>query len=201
MRVFFLFLFLTSHTFSQSYLFNNKKDSVLYTGYVNTLFVEEGTPLNFDGTIHVEPTKEMGSYHVVVLDTVTRPYGKLNITSYLEGPNGEKEKVFIDKFSFNIKKGPEEVLYIGDAVSGEKIDTLNLEIEIGFLEPFPIANFTITETSIVFENNVLTIKSKRLTQQVINEIKRLPSGSEVGVSVVYKDPLGRIKRTKAVFLL
>lgn len=201
MRIFFLFVFLTSHTFSQSYLFNNKKDSVLYTGYVNTLFVEEGTPLNFDGTIHVEPTKEIGSYHVVVHDTVTRLCGKLNITSYLEASNGEKEKVFIDKFSFNIKKGPEAVLFIGDAVSGEKIDTLNLEMKIGFSEPFPEPNFTITEVSLILEKEVLTIKSNRLTQQVINKIKSLPPGYEIEILVFYKDPLDRPRRVKAMFIL
>ena len=201
MRLFFLFIFLTSHTFSQNYLFNNKKDSVLYTGYVNSLFVEEGTPLNFDGTLFIEPTKEMGLYLVVVLDSVTRPLGKLNTASYLEDSNGEKEKVFIDKFSFNIKKGPEAVLFIGDAVSGEKIDTLNLEMKIGFLEPFPEPNFTITEVSLILEKEVLTIKSNRLTQRVINKIKSLPSGYEIEVLVFYKDPLDRPRRAKAIFIL
>lgn len=201
MRVLFLFLCFSSVVFSQNQLFNDKKDTVLYTEYVNAVFIKEGTPLNFDGTILIEPTDEKGLYYVVVLDTVTRPLGKLNLAAYLEAPNGEKEKVFIDKFSFNIKKGPEPILYIGQAVSGEKIDTLNLEIKIGFIEAFPIPNYTVTEVSIVLNKKVITIKSNKLTEQVIKEIKSMPSGSELEVFVLYKDPMERRKKTSALFVL
>ena len=114
-----IFFSLFCFSFQGQYLFNNKKDSVFFSNYVNELFVEEGTPLCFDGTLRIHPTDKKNSYLVEVLDTVTRDTGKLNIAAYTETPEGGREKIFIDKFSFIIKNSPQPTLYLGNASQQE----------------------------------------------------------------------------------
>ena len=119
--------------------------------FINELFVKEGTPLCFDGTLRVHPTDKKGTYLIEVLDTVTRNTGTLNIAAYIDSPEGGREKVFIDKFSFIIKKGPQPKLYVGSALNGEKVDTTNLALGVGFIEKWPKANFQIIEASVILD--------------------------------------------------
>ena len=198
-------LFFTLLSFSlqgQKYLFNNKKDTVFFSNYVNEFFVKQGTPLCFDGTVKIYPTDKKNKYLIEVLDTVTRVEGLLNVAAYVETPEGGTEKIFIDKFSFIIKKSPEPLLYIGKATSKEIVDTANLALSIGFAEKWPKANFQITESIISLDKNeAISIKSNQLNQTVIRKIKKLCGGSEFQISVVYKDPLLRAKRISGVFYL
>ena len=197
----FIFLFCFSLQ-GQQYLFNNKKDSVFLSGFVNEFYAKEGTPLCFDGTLKIHLTDKRGVYLIEVLDTVTRNTGKLNIAAYTETSEGEREKIFIDKFSFLIKKGPKPILYIGKALSGETIDTTNLALSVRFIEEWPKANCQITEASVILDKKeVITIKSNRLTPTVIRKIKRLFAGAELRISVVYKDPLLRMKKVSGVYYL
>tara|TARA_Y100000766_G_C18632688_1_gene471543 strand:- start:70 stop:678 length:609 start_codon:yes stop_codon:yes gene_type:complete len=197
-----IFFSLFCFSFQGQYLFNNKKDSVFFSNYVNELFVKEGTPLCFDGTLRVHPTDKKNIYLVEVLDTVTRDTGKLNIAAYTETPEGGREKIFIDKFSFVIKNSPQPTLYLGNASPQETVDTANLDLSIRFLEQWPKANFQITESTIILnKKEVVTIKSNQLNQSVIRKIKRLFAGAELRISVVYKDPLLRAKRISGVFYL
>ena len=97
--VVFIFLFCFSLQ-GQQYLFNNKKDSVFLSGFVNEFYTKEGTPLCFDGTLKIHLTDKRGVYLIEVLDTVTRNTGKLNIASYTETSEGEREKIFIIKYNW-----------------------------------------------------------------------------------------------------
>lgn len=200
-----IIIFLSFFCFSlhgQKYLFNNKKDTVFFSSFINELFVKEGTPLCFDGTLRVHPTDKKGIYLIEVLDTVTRNTGTLNIAAYIDSPEGGREKVFIDKFSFIIKKGPQPKLYVGSAPNGEKVDTTNLALGVGFIEKWPKANFQIIEASVILDKKeVITIKSKQLSPTVIRKIKRLVAGAELRISVVYKDRLLRTKRISGVYFL
>ena len=199
-------LFLFSIAFfslqSQQYTFNNKQDSVFLTDIVNELFVKEGTPLCFDGTLNIHTTNRMGVYLIEVLDTVTRDVGKLNIAAYTERPEGGRETIFIDKFTFNIKKGPQPLLFFGEVVSGEILDTVNLDLKVGFIEDWPSSNYQITEVSLILDKKeVVMIKSSQLSQALIRKIKNLPLGTEVSVSVAYKDTLQRSKRISGIFFM
>jgi len=187
---------------AQNYTFNTKNDSVFYTDMVNEFYTSIGTPMCFDGTLKIHPTNKMGQYLIEVLDTVTRLNGKLNITSYVDNPDGSKEKIFIDKFSFNIKKSPQRDLYIGDAVPLEKLDTSNLSLAIRSNQAWPAPIFNITEISIILDKKeIVTLKSAHLTQTVIRKIKRLPSGAEIRISVAYQDLLLRGRRISGVYYL
>lgn len=197
-----IFFSLFCFSFQGQYLFNNKKEAIFFSNYVNELFVKEGTPLCFDGTLRVHPTDKKNSYLVEVLDTVTRDTGKLNIASYTETPEGGREKIFIDKFAFVIKNNLQPTLYIGSASTLEIVDTANLSLSIRFAEQWPKANFQITEVSIILDKKeVITLKSNQLNQIIIRKIKQLLAGAEIQISVVYKDPLLRSKRISGVFYL
>jgi hypothetical protein len=184
------------------YTFNNGKKAVFYKGYVNTFKLKEGIPLNFDGALRIHTTDILSVYRVEVLDTVTSLSGKLNITAYIEAPEGGREKVFIDKFPFEIKEAPSLHVFIGNSVSGENIDTSNLRLKVGFIEPFPISNYKVSEVSLIIEKReVITLNSEDLSQSVKRKLSRLSPGAEVRVSVTVKDPLNKTKRINGVFFI
>ena len=111
-------------------------------------------------------------------------------------------KIFIDKFTFKINKGPKPILFFGAVSGGSQIDTTNLNIEVGFIETAPLPNYQITEIQLLFnQKEVITVKGNQLTNSLKDKIKRLSQGTEVGVSVVYKDPLQRLKRISAIYFL
>ena len=204
-----LFCFITFLSVAQikdngfyKYTFNNGKDAVFYKGYVNTFKLKEGTPLNFDGALRIHTTDILGVYRVEVLDTVTSLSGKLNITAYIEAPEGGREKVFIDKFPFEIKEAPSLHVFIGNSVSGENIDTSNLRLKVGFIEPLPVSNYKVAEVSLIIDKKeVITLNSEDFNQSVKRKLSRLNSGAEVRVSVTVKDPLDKTKRINAVFFI
>lgn len=204
-----LFCFITFLSVAQikdngfyKYTFNNGKEAAFYKGYVNTFKLKEGTPLNFDGALRIHTTDILGVYRVEVLDTVTSLSGKLNITAYIEAPEGGREKVFIDKFPFEIKEAPSLHVFIGNSVSGENIDTSNLRLKVGFIEPLPVSNYKVAEVSLIIDKKeVITLNSEDFNQSVKRKLSRLNSGAEVRVSVTVKDPLDRTKRINAVFFI
>ena len=204
-----LFCFITFLSVAQikdngfyKYTFNNGKEAAFYKGYVNTFKLKEGTPLNFDGALRIHTTDILGVYRVEVLDTVTSLSGKLNITAYIEAPEGGREKVFIDKFPFEIKEAPSLHVFIGNSVSGENIDTSNLRLKVGFIEPLPVSNYKVSEVSVIIDKKeVITLNSEDFNQSVKRKLSRLNSGAEVRVSVTVKDPLDKTKRINAVFFI
>ena len=183
-------------------MFNNEKKAVFYKGFVNTFKTEEGTPLSFDGALRIHTTDVLGVYHVEVLDTVTSLYGKLNITAYIEAPEGGREKVFIDKFTYEIKEAAPLFVFIGNSVSGENIDTSNLRLKVGFIESLPVSNYKVSEVSLIIDKReVITLNSDDFSQSVKRKLSRLSPGTEVRVSVTVKDPLNKTKRINAVFFI
>ena len=129
----FLLFFIPFFSVAQEYLFNGEPTPLLYKGYTNSFVIntdqkikDTGTPLCFDGTVKITPNQsitEKPKYYIEVLDTVGRQKGRINISKQLNHPDGFQEKVFIDKFHFSILPFPETVVFIGSAMSGEKIET------------------------------------------------------------------------------
>ena len=187
---------------AQIYTFNSKKDSVFYTDIVNEFYIKQGTPMCFDGTLKIHPTNKMGQYLIEVLDTVTRSTGLLNVASYVDSPDGSREKIFIDKFSFKILKGPQMVLFIGGVGPEGILDTTNLVPVIRPSEAWPAMTFNITEFSIILnKKEVVTLKSAQLSQAIIRKIKKLPSGAEIRINVSFQDMLLRRRRISGVYYL
>lgn len=201
MRLLFCFALVSPNIVMGQDLFNNDSAKVFFKGFTNIYNCEKGTPLCFDGSVKITPSNNENKYYVEVLDSVSRDQGKLNIAEYLEHPDGFTEKVFIDKFSFIIKPLPKTTVFIGTSVSGEKINTENLDIKIGLLTPFPKTNFLITEYTIIANKKALIIKSSKITPQAISFIKALSLGTNINIEVVYKDPLEKQRRIQGSFIL
>lgn len=201
MRLLFCFALVSPNIVMGQDLFNNDSAKVFFKGFTNIYNCEKGTPLCFDGSVKITPSNNENKYYVEVLDSVSRDQGKLNIAEYLEHPDGFTEKVFIDKFSFIIKPLPKTTVFIGTNVSGEKINTENLDIKIGLLTPFPKTNFLITEYTIIANKKALIIKSSKITPQAISFIKALSLGTNINIEVVYKDPLEKQRRIQGSFIL
>lgn len=201
MRFFFLIAFFIPNIVISQYLFNNDSSRVLYKGFTNVFTCEKGTPLCFDGSLKTTTSNKENKYYVEVLDSVSRDQGKLNIAKYLEHPDGFTEKVFIDKFSFIIKPLPKTTIFIGTSISGEKINTENLDIKIGLLTPLPKTNFLITEYTIIANKKALIIKSSKITQQAIDFIQALNTGTNLKLEVVYMDVLKKQRRIQGSFFL
>ena len=201
MRFFFLIAFFIPNIVISQYLFNNDSSRVLYKGFTNVFTCEKGTPLCFDGSLKTTISNKENKYYVEVLDSVSRDQGKLNIAKYLEHPDGFTEKVFIDKFSFIIKPLPKTTIFIGTSISGEKINTENLDIKIGLLTQLPKTNFLITEYTIIANKKALIIKSSKITQQAIDFIQALNTGTNLKLEVVYMDVLKKQRRIQGSFFL
>ena len=201
MKIYLLTLLLVPNVLWGQYLFNNDTKKLVFSGFTNIFICDKGTPLCFDGSIKVTPGDTENQYFLEVLDSVTRTEGKVNIAKYMTHPDGFKEKVFVDKFTFQIKPLPETIIYIGNTHTSGKIDTANLSLKIGLLEPFPESKFKIKEYTIVANKQVLIIKSSKITPQAKVFIKGLDKGTNIKIEVVYVDPLKKARRVQGEFYL
>ena len=189
------------NTFSQGYLFNGDSAALFYKGFANTFINTGGTPLCFDGSVKITPSDIENTYYVEVLDSVLRTGGKINITKYLTHPDGFEEKVFIDKFIFQIEPLPETFLFVGETASSGKINLNSLDLTVGLLSPVPETNFKIREFTILAQKKALSIKSSKITPQAIGFIKSLKPGTGLEIEVVYVDSLNKIRRIHGAFTL
>ena len=201
MKIYLLTLLLVPNVLWGQYLFNNDTKKLVFSGFTNIFICDKGTPLCFDGSIKVTPGDTENQYFLEVLDSVTRTEGKVNIAKYMTHPDGFKEKVFVDKFTFQIKPLPETIIYIGNTHTSGKIDTANLGLKIGLLEPFPESKFKIKEYTIVANKQVLIIKSSKITPKATVFIKGLDKGTNIKIEVVYVDPLKKARRVQGEFYL
>jgi len=195
----FILLILPNMVLGQ-YLFNKDTAIVLYKGFTNTFICEQGTPLCFDGSILITPSNVENMYYVEVLDTVSRNTGKINIAKYMEHPDGFTEKVFIDKFSFQITPLPETFLYVGLSEPNTRIDTSNLNLRVGLEAAFPETQFVIKEFTLIANKKALIIKSRKITAQAIDFILSLPEETKIQIEVIYTDSLKKNRRVYGEFL-
>jgi len=200
MKRFVFLLLIAPNIVVAQHLFNKDTAKVLYKGYTNSFVCEKGTPLCFDGSVLISSSNIENTYYIQVLDTVSRGNGKINIAKYLTHPDGFIEKVFIDKFSFQITPLPETLLYVGDSGPNSKIDTSNLNIHVGLDVDFPETQFVIKEFTLIANKQALIIKSRKTTAQAISFIKSLPEETRIQIEAVYMDPLKKTRRVYGDFL-
>ncbi len=201
MKIYLLTFMLVPNVLWGQYLFNNDTVKLVFSGFTNVFICDKGTPLCFDGSIKVTPSDKENLYFLEVLDSVTRTAGKVNIAKYMTHPDGFKEKVFVDKFTFQIQPLPETRIFIGNTYTSGKIDPTNLNLKVGLLEPFPESKFKIKEYTIVANKQVLIIKSSKITPQAIAFINGLDKGTSIKLEVVYVDPLKKARRVQGEFYL
>lgn len=178
--------------FSQKYLFNGKTDSVFYQNTTNSLFVKHGIPMSMDGALLISKTDDPKTYAVKVAKNQTLE-AIIYILLYLENPETlEVEKVIIDKFPVYIKSG-----FPGDSLCllgfNEKNNPLGIELKIcGPLE----RGLTLLEYDIMFDNQVYSVKSSSLTDELRKKLALLPVGKEVVISALCRDLLNNTIRIK-----
>jgi hypothetical protein len=189
-----LVVFLVSHHigFSQKYLFNGKTDSVFYQNTTNSFFVKQGVPMSMDGSLLISKTADPKTFAVKVAQAQTQE-STIYILLYLENPETlEDEKVIIDKFPVYIKSG-----FSGDSLCllglNEKNNPIGIELKIcGPLE----RGLTLLEYDIMFDNQVYSVKSSSLTDELRKKLALLPVGKEVVVSALFRDLLNNTIRIK-----
>jgi len=170
------------------YLFNGKKDSVLYADFQNIFFTKNGFPINLDGAFDVQNADNFQTFQINTLDTVTRTKAMLWIVRYEQNPvTDEREKVIIDKFEVQIKPAPRKILMWGKVASGEVLDTASLDFSILLDNPELKQNLQILEVNLTFNGENLKIRGAKISDSQKAKILSLPESTKISVTLTYND--------------
>ena len=198
------FILFSKGVFAQldnTYYFNGKQDSTFYREYPNAFYAEKGFPVNFDGTFIIERTNKHKTYLVQMLDTVTRLEAEMILFDYLISPEtGAKEKVIIDKFPVKLKGSPRKAVYLGNVISGEKLDVKDLNFQVKLPDEDLESNATITQIDLAYGTITNTVKGTKLTEAVKKHITDLPEGTLIHFDIHYTDLRGKPGVLKADFV-
>lgn len=200
----FIILFSLSKIFSQenfNYKFNGSKDTFFVRDYANSFYTDKGFPVNLDGAFIIEPTKKHQTWSVHTLDTVRRTSATFLIVNYEINPiTQEREKVIIDKFLVKIKGSIKPVLWLGNSVSGEKIDTAAFNVHVEFDSDSVNAEYKIESFDLVYGSTIFSSTGKSLTQSMIDFILALKREEKVLLEVSYVDLRGTKKQIRGTFI-
>ena len=200
----FIILFSLSKIFSQenfNYKFNGSKDTFFVRDYANSFYTDKGFPVNLDGAFIIEPTKKYQTWSVHTLDTVRRTSATFLIVNYeIDPETQEREKVIIDKFIVKIKGSIKPVLWLGNSVSGEKIDTTAFNVHVEFDSDSVNAEYKIESFDLVYGSTIFSSTGKSLTQSMIDFILALKREEKVLLEVSYVDLRGTKKQIRGAFI-
>jgi hypothetical protein len=199
-----LFIFCVSKLVSQenyNYKFNGSKDTFFLRDYANSFYTDKGFPVNLDGAFIIETTKKYQTWSIHTLDTVKRTSATLLIVNYEINPETqEREKVIIDKFTVKIKGSMKPVLWLGNSVSGEKIDTTAFNVHVEFDSDSVNAEFKIESFDLVYGSTIFSSTGKSLTQSMIDFILALKREEKLLLDVTYADLRGNKKQIRGSFV-
>lgn len=205
-KIFFTFIILFSlgNIFSQenyNYKFNGSKDTFFVRDYANSFYTDKGFPVNLDGAFIIEPTEKHQIWSVHTLDTVRRTSATFLIVNYEINPETqEREKVIIDKFPVKIKGFLKPVLWLGNSVSGEKIDTTAFNVHVEFDSDSVNAEYKIESFDLVYGSTIFSSTGKSLTQSMIDFILALKRDENIFLEVTYVDLRGTKKQIRGTFI-
>ena len=138
---------------------------------------------------------------VQTLDTVRRTFATFLIVNYEINPETqEREKVIIDKFIVKIKGSIKPVLWLGNSISGEKIDTTAFNIHVEFDIDSVNAEYKIESFDLVFGSTIFSSTGKSLTKSMIDFILALKKEEKILLEVTYSDLRGTKKQIRGTFL-
>jgi hypothetical protein len=202
--LFLLIIISISKLFSQenyNYKFNGSKDTFFLRDYANSFYTDKGFPVNLDGAFIIEPTKKYQTWSIHTLDTVRRTSANFLIANYEINPiTQEREKVIIDKFTVKIKGSMNPVLWLGNSVSGEKIDTNTFNVHVEFDSDSVNAEYKIESFELVHGATIFASTGKSLTKSMIDFILALKRDEKVLLDVTYSDLRGTKKQIKGSFV-
>ena len=200
----FIILFSLGYIFCQvnyNYKFNGSKDTFFVRDYANSFYTDKGFPVNLDGAFIIEPTEKQKIWSVHTLDTVRRTSATFLIVNYEINPETqEREKVIIDKFPVKIKGFLKPVLWLGNSVSGEKIDTTAFNVHVEFDSDSVNAEYKIESFDLVYGSTIFSSTGKSLTQSMIDFILALKRDENVFLEVTYVDLRGTKKQIRGTFI-
>lgn len=200
----FIILFSLGYIFCQenyNYKFNGSKDTFFVRDYANSFYTDKGFPVNLDGAFIIEPTEKHQIWSVHTLDTVRRTSATFLIVNYEINPETqEREKVIIDKFPVKIKGFLKPVLWLGNSVSGEKIDTTAFNVHVEFDSDSVNAEYKIESFNLVYGSTIFSSTGKSLTQSMIDFILALKRDENVFLEVTYVDIRGTKKQIRGTFI-
>lgn len=184
-----------------NYKFNGSKDTFFVRDYANSFSTDKGFPVNLDGAFIIEPTEKHQIWSVHTLDTVRRTSATFLIVNYEINPETqEREKVIIDKFLVKIKGTMKPVLWLGNSVSGEKIDTSAFHVHVEFDSDSVNAEYKIESFDLVYDSTIFSSTGKSLTQSMIDFILALKREEKVLLEVSYVDLRGTKKQIRGTFI-
>ncbi len=201
--LFLLFLFIGKLNSQENYnyKFNGSKDTFFLRDYANSFYTDKGFPVNLDGAFIIEPTKKHQTWSIHTLDTVRRTSATFLIVNYEINPETqEREKVIIDKFIVKIKGSMTPVLWLGNSVSGEKIDTTAFNVHVEFDSDSVNAEFKIESFDLVYGSTIFSSTGKSLTQSMIDFILALNREEKLLLEVTYADLRGNKKQIRGAFV-
>lgn len=200
----FIILFSLGNIFTQenyNYKFNGSKDTFFVRDYANSFYTDKGFPVNLDGAFIIEPTEKHQIWSVHTLDTVRRTSATFLIVNYEINPETqEREKVIIDKFPVKIKGFLKPVLWLGNSVSGEKIDTTAFNVHVEFDSDSVNAEYKIESFDLVYGSTIFSSTGKSLTKSMIDFILALKKEEKILLDVTYSDLRGTKKQIRGTFL-
>jgi hypothetical protein len=184
-----------------NYKFNGSKDTCFLREYANSFYTDKGFPVNLDGAFIIEPTKKYQTWSIHTLDTVKRTSATLLVVNYEINPETqEREKVIIGKFTVKIKGSMKPVLWLGNSVSGEKIDTTAFNVHVEFDSDSVNAEFKIESFDLVYGSTIFSSTGKSLTQSMIDFILALKKDEKILLEVTYVDLRGTRKQIRGSFI-
>ena len=184
-----------------NYKFNGSKDTCFLREYANSFYTDKGFPVNLDGAFIIEPTKKYQTWSIHTLDTVKRTSATLLVVNYEINPETqEREKVIIGKFTVKIKGSMKPVLWLGNSVSGEKIDTTSFNVHVEFDSDSVNAEYKIESFDVVCGSTIFSSKGKSLTQSMIDFILALKKDDKILLEVTYADLRGNKKQIRGNFV-
>lgn len=183
--------------FTQKYLFNGKTDSVFYKAITNTFLVKEGVPMSMDRILNISITEDPKLFTVVFSENQDVQESVVYIISYLENPETkEQEKVVIDKIPVRLRVDyPKDTICILNLKERENPDKIELKICGEYERGLKIISYEIS-----FKNEVYSVKSGSLTNELRNKLLQLKTGEEITINVFYKDLLNKTDNVKQTII-
>lgn len=183
------------------YKFNGSKDTFFLRDYANSFYTKKGFPVNLDGAFIIEPTKKYQTWSIHTLDTVRRTSATFIIANYEINPiTQEREKVILDKFPVKIKGSMKPVLWLGNSVSGEKIDTTAFNVHVEFDSDSVNAEYKIENFELINGSTIFASTGKSLTKSMIDFILALKRDEKIVLDVTYSDLRGTKKQIRGSFV-
>jgi hypothetical protein len=199
-----IFIFFITKLVSQenyNYKFNGSKDTFFLRDYTNSFYTDKGFPVNLDGAFIIEPTNKYQTWSIHTLDTVRRTSATFIIANYEINPlTQEREKVIIDKFKVRIKGSMNPVLWLGNSVSGEKIDTTAFNVHVEFDSDSVNAEYKIESFELVNGPTIFASTGKTLTKSMIDFVLALNRDEKILLDVTYSDLRGTKKQIRGSFI-